>query len=157
HCTFQIEGTGTNKPLAGATPFAGTVGKLEQAEEVRIEALCPRDKLANLIHAVRSVHPYEEVAYDVYTLEPPTEAQAGLGLMGELKKKTTLRALALALKKKLGTTSVAIVGKESTPITRAAVCSDAGGHAVRHWRDGMGDVLVTGEMNHHECAELLHR
>ena len=56
-------------PGEGAHPAIGEVGKLESVEEERIEAVCARDLLPAVITAIKRVHPYEEVALDVYPLE----------------------------------------------------------------------------------------
>ena len=34
-------------------------------EEERIETICPKDKIKEVIEAVKKVHPYEEAAIDV--------------------------------------------------------------------------------------------
>ncbi len=69
HCTFSLKGLGRYRPEAGANPFIGEVGKLEVVPEERIETVCAREKLAGVLAAMREVHPYEEVAYDVCALE----------------------------------------------------------------------------------------
>jgi len=68
HCTFSSRGQGRFKPLKGAHPAIGKVGKLEIIEEERIETLCPREKVAAVINAIKRVHPYEELAYDIIPL-----------------------------------------------------------------------------------------
>ncbi|MFA6430573.1 MAG: hypothetical protein WC229_01645 [Candidatus Paceibacterota bacterium] len=68
-CTFSTKGVGRFKPEQGANPHIGSVGKLEEVIEERIETICPREKLQEVIKAIKSVHPYEEVVLDVYPLE----------------------------------------------------------------------------------------
>ena len=68
-CSFSTKGVGRFKPENGANPHIGEVGKLEQVAEERIEMVCPREILQNVIAAIKKVHPYEEVALDVYPLE----------------------------------------------------------------------------------------
>lgn len=68
-CSFSSRGVGRYKPEAGANPHIGAVGKFESVEEERIEVLCPRKDLPNIIAAMKGAHPYDEVAYDIYTLE----------------------------------------------------------------------------------------
>ena len=68
-CTFSAKGIGRFKPEQGATPHIGTVGTPEEVVEERIETVCPREKLQTVISAIKKVHPYEEVALDVYPLE----------------------------------------------------------------------------------------
>lgn len=69
HCTFTIKGTGRFKPLPGANPTIGEVGKVEEVLEDRIETVCEGDKLEAVLKAIRDVHPYEEPATDVYPIE----------------------------------------------------------------------------------------
>lgn len=69
HCTFTIKGTGRFKPEEGANPTIGSVGKLEEVSEDRIETVCSGDKLQDVLKAIREVHPYEEPATDVYPIE----------------------------------------------------------------------------------------
>ncbi len=69
HCTFTIKGIGIFKPVEGAHPTIGEVGKLEEVSEDRIETVCEEDKLKGVLKAIREVHPYEEPATDVYPIE----------------------------------------------------------------------------------------
>lgn len=68
-CSFTTKGIGRFKPEKGAKPYMGVVGKLESVEEERIEVTCDKKSFKSIISAMKKVHPYEEVAYDVYKLE----------------------------------------------------------------------------------------
>jgi len=68
HCSYSVVGIGRFKPLEGAHPNIGEVGKVAKVEEERIESICERSKAKAVIEAVRKVHPYEEVAFDVFPL-----------------------------------------------------------------------------------------
>lgn len=69
YCSFTVKGIGRFRPDAGASPSIGEVGRLEAVEEERIETVCTAEKLAAVIAAIRSAHPYEEPAIDIYPLE----------------------------------------------------------------------------------------
>ncbi len=69
HCTFSTKGIGRFKPEQGAKPHIGKIGKVEEVVEERIETVCSQEKLQDVISAIKKVHPYEEVALDVYSLE----------------------------------------------------------------------------------------
>lgn len=69
YCSFSTKGIGRFKPEQGANPHIGEVGKFEEVSEERIETICPREKLQEVIKAIKEVHPYDEVALDVYPLE----------------------------------------------------------------------------------------
>lgn len=69
HCTFSSKGVGRFRPEQGANPHIGEVGKFEEVDEERIETICPREKLAGVVAAIKEVHPYDEIALDIYPLE----------------------------------------------------------------------------------------
>lgn len=157
HCTFRSPGTGTYRPLEGANPWAGSVGELEHAQELRLECVCPKGRLDRLITEARNAHPYEEMAFDVYPLQVAERPTEGLGLVGTLRKPSTVEAAARAAKKALGLRSIGVVGDGAAKVERVAVCTGAGGSIIRQWRPGTADLFVTGEMTHHDCAEAHHR
>ncbi len=68
-CSFSTRGQGRFLPGSGAHPAVGQIDQLETVEEERIETVCSREKLQTVIDAIKSAHPYEEVALDVYPLE----------------------------------------------------------------------------------------
>ena len=68
YCSFSIKGVGRYIPMEGAHPTIGEIGKLEEVSEERIETVCYKKDLAQIIEAIKEVHPYEEVALDVYPL-----------------------------------------------------------------------------------------
>lgn len=67
-CSFSVKGVGRFKPLKGANPFFGKVGKIEKVAEERIETICPKSKLKKALAIIKKAHPYEEPAIDVYPL-----------------------------------------------------------------------------------------
>ncbi len=62
--------TGTWRPLEGSKPFIGTPGKIEVAEEMRVEFAVSEEDLKKAVEAVRRAHPYEEPAIDVIPMVP---------------------------------------------------------------------------------------
>ncbi len=68
-CSFSTPGVGRFKPEEGASPHIGKIGELESVEEERIEVSVEDDLVESIISAIKEVHPYEEVALDVYNIE----------------------------------------------------------------------------------------
>ena len=68
YTSFSVKGVGRFLPLAAAHPAIGKAGVMEEVVEERIETVCYRKDLDKIIVAVKKVHPYEEVAIDVYPL-----------------------------------------------------------------------------------------
>ena len=60
-------------------------GKIERVEEVKIEVLVNSFDVNKVIAAMKKVHPYEEVAYDVYPLVNEN-VNYGIGVIGELQQ-----------------------------------------------------------------------
>lgn len=67
-CSFSTRGFGRFLPNANANPSIGEPGKFETVEEERIEVICDRETAKDVISAARTVHPYEEMTYEVYAL-----------------------------------------------------------------------------------------
>ncbi len=68
HTSFSTKGKGRFIPSKDAHPFIGKVGKMEEVEEERIEVICRREKVKDVIAAIKSTHPYEEVPIEIYQL-----------------------------------------------------------------------------------------
>lgn len=67
-CSYSVKGIGRFMPSDEANPHIGSAGKLEAVDEERIEVVCDRINAKNVIAAMKSVHPYDEVAFDIYPL-----------------------------------------------------------------------------------------
>lgn len=68
HASFSTRGVGRFIPLEGAHPAIGQVGKPEAVEEERIEVICQKEKLKDVVAAIKKTHPYEEVPIEIYQL-----------------------------------------------------------------------------------------
>ncbi|SMN14288.1 Bsu YqfO NIF3/CutA domain [uncultured Candidatus Thioglobus sp.] len=69
HCAWQTQGAGQFKPVNNANPAIGTLDELEVIEEYKVEMLCAKASLKQVIQAMKSAHPYEQVAYSVLKME----------------------------------------------------------------------------------------
>ncbi len=74
-CSFSTRGIGRFKPGEGANPHVGAVGKFEQVEEERIEITCDEKVMGNVVAAIKRVHPYEEIAMDIWPLAEERSVQ----------------------------------------------------------------------------------
>ena len=68
-CAWQTLGQGQYRPLEGADPFQGDIGKVETEPEYKVEMVCREALIHAAISALRDAHPYEEVAYSVIRTE----------------------------------------------------------------------------------------
>lgn len=68
-CSWASAGTGQFRPLEGSNPAIGTHGIIEKVEEIKIEMVCTEDAVADVLYALKRVHPYEEPAYGIVELK----------------------------------------------------------------------------------------
>lgn len=68
HASFSSKGIGRFIPGVGAKPTIGKVGKLEEVEEERIEVICQKEKVKQVVAAIKRTHPYEEIPIEIYQL-----------------------------------------------------------------------------------------
>ena len=77
-CSFRSEGAGTFLPMQGAKPAIGSKGKLANVKEIKLESIVAESKVADVIGAIRTAHPYETPAFDVFR-HYDLEGKLGLG------------------------------------------------------------------------------
>lgn len=68
-CSFSSRGVGRFRGNDKSNPTIGEAGKYEEVEEERIEVVVPREILDEVVKKIKAVHPYEEVALDIYPTE----------------------------------------------------------------------------------------
>lgn len=68
HTSFSTRGTGRFTASEGAHPAIGKVDKPQEVEEEMIEVMCQKDKVKNVVAAIKRIHPYEEIPIEVYEL-----------------------------------------------------------------------------------------
>jgi hypothetical protein len=67
-CSWYTQGTGTFLAGEGTSPALGERGREERVAELRLETVFPEERQKDVIAALRTAHPYEEPAFDVYPL-----------------------------------------------------------------------------------------
>jgi len=149
-CSFRASGEGRFRPLPGADPAEGRIGELASVAEVRLEMLVPRAKLAAVCAAMIAAHPYEEVAHDVIAVENGGQG-AGLGRIGELPAATTLGEFAAKVGEACGALHLRRVGDAQRPVRRVATMGGSGASLIADADRCGADVLVTGDVKHHDA------
>ncbi|WP_159883873.1 Nif3-like dinuclear metal center hexameric protein [Paenibacillus puerhi] len=152
HCSFNIEGVGTFLPGEGTNPHIGRQGRLEQAQEIRIETIVPQSAERRVVQAMLKAHPYEEVAYDLYALDLKTRT-FGLGRVGKLETPVTLRELCERVKAAYEVPMLRVVGDPDRLIRKAAVLGGSGSRYIRQAMFAGADVLITGDIDYHTAHD----
>ena len=159
HCSFELEGEGTFRGGQGSRPFIGEAERLERAGEVRLEMVCSSGMLKNVSDVLDQHHPYEEPAWDALALRPRPLVNAGQGRLGTFSRPVTLKTLVRRIKKHLGLKQLRLAtapGHDSgSCIEHVAVCAGAGASVILD--APRADVLLTGEMRHHDILASLSR
>ena len=80
-CSYNSEGVGTYRGLAGTNPYLGASGDPHQEKEVRIETVVPNHLIGKVVKNLIDAHPYEEVAYDIVSLQNSHQLVGSLSLI----------------------------------------------------------------------------
>lgn len=150
-CSFRSPGTGTFLGGEGSNPTIGQSGKLEQAAEVRVETIVPMAKLAEIIKALRTSHPYEEPAFDLVQLAAPPET-LGQGRLGTMPR-TSRKAVIDRIKRELKLDHLLIAGSTEGDITKAACCAGSAGTLLEDAIAAGAQLYLTGELRHHDALK----
>jgi dinuclear metal center YbgI/SA1388 family protein len=155
-CAWTAVGVGTFAPMPGARPTIGTVGDVTRVDEIRIEMVLPRAARTEVIQALRTAHPYEEPAFDVFELAS-WPGDTGTGRVGELPTPTTLREFAIVVGSALPSTAGGgrVAGDLDAVVRRVAVCGGAGDAYLGQASASGSDVFVTADLRHHLVSEHL--
>jgi dinuclear metal center YbgI/SA1388 family protein len=151
-CTFRYPGRGTFKPDQDAEPFSGDRGRVNDVAEVKIETVVKQRDLLRVIDHLRSHHPYETMAYDVYPLTQP-ETKFGIGRVGDLTESSDLSTLALQVKRSFGVETLRVVGDPGMSVKRVAVCTGSGASLVREFLKSEADVFISGDLRYHDARD----
>lgn len=146
-CTFRSRGVGTFRCGPGTKPFQGKPGSWEEADEYRLETVFGEMCLDKILAAMLAAHPYEEPAYDVYSVMGWGKT-FGLGRAGELARPESVKALAARLAKATGSTETRYSGKGGRRVRRIGVWGGSGVPLEAFVREGV-EAVVAGEVEYH--------
>jgi len=147
--SFNSEGTGTFKAGQGADPFVGEPGKRHHEQEVRIEIIFPGFLQNQVIDALSSVHPYEEVAYDIIALSN-LALQTGAGLIGELPESLNEYDLLKKIKHSFALAVIKHTVLLGRKVKKVALCGGAGSFLIGKALSAGADWFITSDVKYHE-------
>lgn len=147
-CSFESEGTGSFKPGTSANPFIGTPGKREETGETKIEVIIHNYHITNALNAIKAVHPYEEMAYDIFPISN-TNQMVGSGICGTLAKAMQPDDFLAYLKEKMNLKLIRHTGF-SKPVKNIAVCGGSGSFLLPSVKHSEIDAYITSDIKYHE-------
>lgn len=148
-CSFNMQGTGTFRGSANTNPFVGKKGVQHREQEERIEMIFESFRQSEIISALLSVHPYEEVAYDIYKLDN-LHQNIGAGMIGDLKKPVSETAFLKSVKENMKAGVVRHTKLRGKKVQRVAVCGGSGSFLLQDAIRGGADVFVTADFKYHQ-------
>lgn len=149
HCSFSSDGTGTFQASDNAKPFVGEVGSTHAEAEQKIEVVMPAWHEGAVIAALKGAHPYEEVAYDVLSLDNALPT-AGSGMIGELPEAMDELSFLKHLKTVMKTGCVRYTPLRNKPVKTVAVCGGSGSFLLSNAMRQQADVFVTADYKYHQ-------
>jgi len=147
--SFSSEGLGTFKANDQANPFIGKAGIRHVEAEKKLEVLIPLHKKDLLIDVLKNAHPYEEVAYEVISLNN-VHNEVGSGIIGELPTETNEIDLLKNIKTTFGLSVIKHTALLNKPIKKVAVCGGSGSFLIKHSIQSGADMLITSDIKYHE-------
>jgi dinuclear metal center YbgI/SA1388 family protein len=149
NCSFNTEGKGSFNPNENANPTLGTRGETSYEDEVRVEVTFQKHLRGKVIKALFSSHSYEEVAYEVTTLEN-TNQHIGMGMIGTLERSIPEEEFLTQLKSSMQTDCIRHSELLGKPIQKVAVLGGSGSFAIDSAKAAGADAFVTADMKYHD-------
>jgi dinuclear metal center YbgI/SA1388 family protein len=149
YCSFSVEGEGTFRAGSDTNPHVGKRGELHREKEKRIELIFPDYLKSSLINALNENHPYEEVAFDVYSLENKW-GEVGSGMIGELAEPEEAISFLDGVKLNLGTECIRHTAVVKEKVKRIAICGGSGSFLLNAAIAKKADVFITGDYKYHQ-------
>jgi dinuclear metal center YbgI/SA1388 family protein len=151
-CSFSVVGKGSFKGNHKSNPKLGTKNKLSVTDEVKIEIIFPTYIESQLITELKKHHYYEEVAYEIISLDN-THQEIGSGLIGTLAKPITPKSLFMLLKKQFKLKTLRHSIANGNKIKTIAVCGGSGSSFIFNALAAKSDAYITADLKYHEFFE----
>ena len=148
-CSFNIEGKGTYRGNEDSNPAVGKKGELHTENETCISVVFNKHLESIILNTLFKVHPYEEIAYEVTTLDN-TNQYIGIGMIGELKTEMNEKECLQFIKAKMNTVCIRHSKLLKKSIKKIAVLGGSGSFAIGAAKALDADLLVTADLKYHD-------
>ena len=149
NCSFSFEGVGTFKGNDNSNPTVGVKQKNTDAEEVCVNITFLKHLEKIVLLSLKETHPYEEIAYELKTLENVNE-NIGMGMVGELKKAISEKELFELIETKLGSKFLRHSKLLKKPIKKIAVLGGSGSFGIEKAISAKADAYLTSDLKYHD-------
>lgn len=149
HCSFNLKGQGSFKPTEDANPTIGNIGEVHFEEEIQLGITFPAHLESTILKNLFDAHPYEEVAYEVTTLDNKNQ-QLGMGMIGELEVEMDESQFLQLVKDRFHSGSIRHSQLLGKPIRKVAVLGGSGSFAIENAKRAGADVYLTADLKYHD-------
>ncbi|WP_297092335.1 Nif3-like dinuclear metal center hexameric protein, partial [uncultured Draconibacterium sp.] len=148
-CSFNAHGQGTFRGSETTNPFVGKKGQQHYENEIRFETIFPDYLQGKILNTLIQSHPYEEVAYDIYSLDNKFD-QIGAGMIGTLPEEKKEIDFLQQLKETFGAGIIKHTNLQQKKVKKIAVCGGAGSFLLNQAIAAGADFFVTGDFKYHQ-------
>ncbi|MFK7781587.1 Nif3-like dinuclear metal center hexameric protein [Psychroserpens sp.] len=149
NCSFNTEGIGTYKGNENSDPQIGKKGELHKEEETQISVTFNKHVESKILSSLFEHHPYEEVAFEVTSLENYNQ-NIGIGMVGNLEKNQETKAFLQFVKKKMNVSCLKHSKLIKEEVSKIAVLGGSGSFAIAAAKAADADVLITSDLKYHD-------
>ena len=156
HCSFNIEGTGTFMGNEKSNPSLGKKGEVHSEQEVKLTMTFAKHLESKILQTLFKVHSYEEVAYEVITLDNKNQ-DIGMGMIGELESPISTKDFLNEVKEKMNSGCIRHSKFLDKPVSKVAVLGGSGSFAISAAKAYGADVFITADLKYHDFFQAEDR
>ena len=149
HCSFNIDGKGTYKGNELSNPTIGKKEELHTEDETCISVTFQKHMESQILDSLFKNHPYEEVAFEVTSLDNYNQ-NIGLGMVGELDKEVNTLEFLEFVKNKMNASCIKYSKITKKTIKKVAVLGGSGSFAIPSAKSAQADILITSDLKYHD-------
>ncbi|WP_281846945.1 Nif3-like dinuclear metal center hexameric protein [Olleya namhaensis] len=149
NCSFNVNGIGTYNATEKANPVIGVIGEDHSEAETQLNITYAKHVEKSVLKALFETHSYDEVAYEVTTIEN-TNQNIGMGMIAELKTTQTETEFLYYLKEKMDISLIRHSKLSDRPVKKVAVLGGSGSFAINAAKAAGADAFVTSDLKYHD-------
>ena len=149
NCSFSVSGKGTFRPKQGSNPFMGNINQTETVNEEKLDFFYNLKDESNLLDCLFLNHPYEQVAYQIYSLDN-VSLEIGSGMIGELENEIETEKFLEIIKDKMQTNCIRHTKLVNKKIKKVAVCGGSGSFLLADAKNLNADIFISSDFKYHE-------
>lgn len=149
NCSFNVTGRGSFNGNEESNPVKGGRGKTHFEDEVQIGITFAKHLQSKVVKALFDSHPYEEVAYEITTLEN-TNQHIGMGMVGEFSEAFSEKDFLTHVKSTMKTECVRHSQLLQKKIKKVAVLGGSGSFAIDAAKGAGADAFITADLKYHD-------